>query len=343
MKRLGMLAAVAAMMSVHAAPVSAQAAEHADYLLTSDIALGAPNFWDYSTYDPIGKRLYASHVNKISVVDIPSGKLVGEVGPLGDAHGVAIVSKLAKGYADSGEDGVLKVFRLSDLKVTGEIKVSPDADGVVYDPYTDRVLVVAGDSQNLTIVDPKTDAVVKTVALGGKPEFLAADGQGFAYVNLADKGAIAKVDLAGGVVTATWPLENCKAPHGLAYDDATKRLFSGCSNARLVVVDAVSGANLANLPIGSQSDAVVVDSARGRVFSANGDGTLSVISEAGGAYRVLRTIPTFFGGRNMSLDPTNGSLFVSHGHMVIAGPMTSVLTLKFAFDGLDIAMFQAND
>jgi DNA-binding beta-propeller fold protein YncE len=269
--------------------------------------------------------------------------LVGEVGPLGDAHGVAIVSKLGKGYADSGEDGMLKVFRLSDLKVTGEIKVSPDADGVIYDPHTDRVLVVAGDSQNLTIVDPQTDTVVKTVALSAKPEFLAADGHGFAYVNLSDKGAIAKVDLAGGVVTATWPLENCKAPHGLAYDDVTKRLFSGCSNARLVVVDAETGANLANLPIGSLSDAVVVDPARGRVFSANGDGTLSVISEAGGAYRVLRTIPSFFGGRNLTLDPVTGRLFVSHGNMVMAGPMTSVLALKFVFDGLNIATFQPND
>ena len=340
-----LLASIAMALASQAMPALAQppAPDRADYLFVGDIALGAPNFWDYLTYDAGGKRLYAAHVHKISVIDIPTGRIIGEVGPLGDAHGVAIDPKRGKGYADSGEEGVLKVFRLSDLMVTQEIKVSPDADGVVYDPHTDRVLVVAGDSKTLTIVDPETDVVATTVALPGKPEFLAVDQRGFAYVNLADVNAIAKVDLAAGMVVKTWPLDNCRAPHGLGYDQRMDRLFSGCANGRLVVVDAATGANLANLPIGALSDAIAVDPARGRVFSANGDGTLTVISETGGAYRVVRTIPTFFGGRNMAIDPETGRLFVSHGHTVLAGPMTDPLALKFAWDGLNVAMFDPND
>jgi DNA-binding beta-propeller fold protein YncE len=339
MKRLTTVA-VALALIFEATSASAQ---RVDYVFGGDIALGAPNFWDYLTYDPAGKRLYASHVNKLSVVDVTTGKLVGEVGPFHDAHGVAIVDRLGKGYADSGEDAVLKVFNLEDLKITKEIKVSVDADGVLYDPSTDRVLVVAGDSHNLTLVDPKSDAVVKVVDLPGKPEFLALDGHGSAFVNLADVNAVAKVDLASGEVRQTWPLQDCKTPHGLAYDPRTNRLFSGCANGRMAVLDGTSGANIANLPIGAQSDGVVVDPARGLVFSSNGDGTLSVISERGGVYAVARTVPTFFGGRNIAIDPATGRLFISHGNMVLASPRTDVLALKFAWDGLDIATFDPGE
>jgi DNA-binding beta-propeller fold protein YncE len=337
------LTAAAVFLAVALAAASAEAQPRVDYVFKGDLVLGAPNFWDYLTYDPAGRRLYASHVNKLSVVDVTTGKLVGEVGPFHDAHGVAIVDGLGKGYADSGEDAVLKVFDLKDLKIIKEIKVSDDADGVVYDPSSGRVLVVAGDSRDLTLVDPKTDAVVKVIDLHGKPEFMALDGHGSAFVNLADINAVAKVDLASGEVRETWPLQDCKTPHGLGYDPRSKRLFSGCANGRMAVLDATSGANIANLPIGGESDGVVVDPARGLVFSSNGDGTLSVISERGGVYEVARTIPTFFGGRNIAIDPVTGRLFISHGNMVLASPRTDVLALKFAWDGLDIATFDPSE
>ncbi len=312
-----------------------------DYELVRDIEVGTPGFWDYLTFDPSSKRIYASHVDKVSVIDATTGKTVGEVGPLADSHGIAIVPELGKGYADSGDDAVLKVFSLKDFHIIKELKVSADSDGVIYDPYSRRILIVAGDSKDLTIVDPATDEIIKRVALPGKPEFLAADGHGTAFVNLSDTSAIAKVDIATGTVTASFPLENCEAPHGLAFDDRTNRLFSGCEG-RLVVVDPASGKNLANLPIGPRSDGIVVDSARGRVFSSSAFGTLTVISEAGGEYAVGRTIPTFFGGRNLAIDPTTGNLFISHGNMAIAGP-AKPLDLRFRWDGLDIAMFAPND
>jgi DNA-binding beta-propeller fold protein YncE len=238
----------------------------------------------------------------------------------------------------------VKVFRLSDLEVTKIIQVAKDADGMVFDPVTRTVLVTAGDSRNLSVIDVESDSLVFTVALPGKPEFLALDPQGHAYVNLGNSHSIAKVDLGSGKVVANWQLDGCEGPHGLAYDATTQRLFSGCANKVMVVVDAKDGRNLARLPIGPMSDSVVVDPARHRAFSANADGTLTVICEGDeNSFSVQRTIPTFFGGRNMAIDPQTGFLFVAHGHMKLLSSIRDTANLRFGWDGLDVAVFRPND
>lgn len=312
-----------------------------DYEFIGDISLGAPTFNDYLTFDPAGRRLYVAHVDRVTVIDVATRTVVGSVAPLKDAHGIAIVSGLGKGYADSGDDGVVKVFDLSDNKIIKQIKVSVDADGMIYDEHTKTVLVVAGDSKNLTVINPADDTVACVVALPGKPEFFAVDGAGNAYINMADTASIAKVNITAGTVDATWPLQNCKAPHGLAYDGPSNRLFSGCANSRLVVMDAADGRNVANLPMGPNSDGVAVDSERRLAFTSNGPGTLTAISIGpNDQFAVARTIPTFFGGRNMTLDPNSGELFVTHGHMKVMSSMKDVLNLKFGWDGIEVATFQ---
>ena len=335
------LLALALMGSV-VAPALAQRRESpaANYTFVEDVELGAPGFWDYLTFDPVARRVYAAHYDKVSVFDAATGKPVGSIGPVKDAHGVVIVNRLGKGYAVSGEDGAVKVFNLSDLKIVNEIKIADDIDGAVLDPHSGAVLVVSGDGKSLSVIDPNHDTV-KTFPLPGKPEYLATDGAGNVYVNLADTATVAKVDIVTGKVEAIWPLTGCKAPHGLAYDGRTHRLFSGCSNGRLVVLDPAGGRNIASLPIGPMSDGVVVEEKRGLVFSAGVKGTLSVIREGGGdQYKVIRTIPTFFGGRNLTIDPTTGDVFVSHGDMKLETGTANVLALRFSWDGLSVAHFR---
>ncbi len=310
-----------------------------DYVLVADMPLGPPGFQDYLTYDQRAHRLYVSHVNRVTVVNTRTNAIVGSVGPFHDSHGIAIVDRLDKGYADSGADGVVDVFSLRDLKVRKVIKVSPDADGMMYDNDTNTVLVVAGASKNLTVINPLTDRIVRTISLPGKPEFLAVDGHGNAYVNISDYREIAKVGIQNGRVEATWPLHGCKDPHGLAYDGTTHRLFSGCANARLIVVNAENGDNLANLPIGPFSDSVKVDTRRHLVFSAN-EQTLTIIREApDNHYSVVRTVPTFFGGRSMTLDPVSGRLFIAHGNMQLETSLKDFLKLRFGWNGVDVAEF----
>ncbi len=280
-------AAVTAAIGPKNAYAESTMASRVDYEFTGDISLSAPNFNDYLTFDPASRRLYVSHVDRVTVVDVESRTVVGSVAPLKDSHGMAIVPKLGKGYADSGDDGVVKVFNLSDLKIIKQIKVSVDADGMIFDESTNTILVVAGDSKNLTVINPADDTVTRTVTLPGKPEFFAVDGAGNAYINMADTASVVKVNIKAGTVGATWPLQ--------------RRL----------------------------------------VFSSNGPGTITAISIApNDQFAVVRTIPTFFGGRNMTLDPNSGELFVTHGHMKVLSSMKDVLNLKFGWDGIEVATFQ---
>jgi len=315
-----------------------------DYVFQGDIDLGGPGFWDYSSFDAAGHRLCVAHVDKISVVDVGAGKLAGAVGPIDEAHGTAIVPGLGKGFASSGGDGVVKVFDTGDLRVIKTIAVGKDADGVIWDLATKSVIVMVGEAKQIAIIDPASDTVARTVALPDGPEFGAIDGMGKLFVNLAASAKLARIDIASGRLEAAWPLTGCKPPHGLAYDPRTRRLFSGCSNKVLIVVDPATGRNVASVPIGAYGDAVAVDSARGRVFSPKGEGTLTVIQERpNDSYGVVRTIPTFIGARSMAVDPASGGLYLVHGETKIKGGLPNPLALRFGWDNARIAVFTPND
>ena len=320
---------------------SAAAPPGAYYKLAHDMELGGPGFYDYLTYDAANARLYASHFDRITVLDTAHDKVVGEVAPFNEAHGIAIVAKLGKGFAASGGDGKLKVFDLKTLKVTSEIAVGADCDGVIYDAKTDRVLVVSGDGKSLTSIDPAGEKIAQTVALPDQPEFLAADGSGHVFINLTQTAKVAELDISTGKLLAAWPLADCKKPHGLAYDSVSRRLFSACSNGRLVVLDASTGANLADLPIGMGSDGLVFDARRHLAITSNAIGTVSLVGETSkGHFGPTVTVPTFFGGRNMTIDPTSGALFISHGDMKLVSSTEDKLKLRFGWDGLSVAKFE---
>jgi DNA-binding beta-propeller fold protein YncE len=333
-------------LSLAATPLAAAPTAHVggDYVYRGDIDLGGPGFWDYANLDADGGRLYVGHVDHVSVVDLATRKVVGSVGPMDNAHGAVAAGPEHKGYATSGGDGVVKVFDLTDFHVLREIKVGLDADGILYDPGEGLVLVMIGDGKQIAMIDPKTDAVVRTVDLPDGPEGAALDGRGALYVNLASTGQLAKVDIAGGKLEAVWPLDGCKDPHGLAYDPRARRLFSGCANKVLVVVDPASGKVIETLPTGAYSDGVGIDVARRRVFCPNGDGTLTVIAEGADGHDVVeRTIPTFLGGRSMAVDPASGDLFVTHGDTKIKGGLPNPLALRFGWDNAEVAVFEPND
>jgi DNA-binding beta-propeller fold protein YncE len=155
--------------------------------------------------------------------------------------------------------------------------------------------------------------VVATVHVGSKLEFPVAGHNGKVYVNGVEKQEIFRIDTATNQVDASWPIPQCKAPHGLAIDTATHRLFSSCENGRLMVVNAGTGAIVATLPIGQGTDAAAFDPTRKLIFSSNGmDGTLSVMREVdANTFVPVNTIKTALSARTMSVDPVSGRVFLA--------------------------------
>ena len=259
----------------------AEPARPAHYHLARTVSLGAPERWDYIIYDAPSHRVYVAHGDHLTVVDGRTGRVIGQVeGMPGGTHGIAISHAAGLGYTDDGRAGEGVAFSLKTLKVVKHLEAAPDADAVTIDPTSGHVFVVDGDPGLLTVIDPKADRVVATVHVGSKMEYAVAGDNGKVYVNGVEKREIYRVDTATNRVDATWPIPQCEAPHGLAVDTATHRLFSSCENQRLVVVNFDTGATVATLPIGHGTDAAAFDPTHKLIFSSNGmDGTLSVIRE----------------------------------------------------------------
>lgn len=294
------------------ASIVATAALAADpaYKLVKEVALGAPDRWDYVVYDGAQDRVFVAHSDRVTVVDNKTLTVVGNVeGTTGGSHGIAFAA--GKGYTDDGKAGVAVVFDPVTLKVLKTIKAEPDADGVVFEPVSGHIFVIDGDSGKLTVIDPKTDTVVATVDAGGGLEFGVSGENGKFYVDGAEKGEIVRVDVKTNKADAHWPVKGCLKPHGLAIDRSAMRLFASCANKIMAVVDANTGALLSSLPIGEGTDFDVFDPARKWALSSNRDGTLSVIAETGpNSFAALPPVTTAFGARTVAIDPKTGRLFL---------------------------------
>ncbi len=149
--------------------------------------------------------------------------------------------------------------------------------------------------------DPKTASLDPPIDLGGKAEFLAADGAGKVYVNLEDKNQVAVVDLKSRKVLARWPVAPGGTPVGLSIDTKKHQLFIGCRNPqKLIVMSTDDGKIVADLPIGSGVDATRFDGHQ--AFASCRDGHLEVAGDVNGTFKILQSITTPVGARTMDLD-----------------------------------------
>lgn len=310
---IGSIAVVTSVLLAASMP-AAEGANQPMYTVGETITLGAPARWDYVGFDPASHRVYVAHGDRVSVVDGRSGAVVGAVrGMPGGTHGIGISTATGQGFTDDGKAGLAIPFDLTTFARKPPIKVGADADGIVVDPMSGHVFVVGGDPGTLSVLDPKTDAVIATIDGGGKLEFAVADDRGHVYVDGKARNEIVRVDTRSDQVDARWPMPDCVGPHGLAIDQVTHRLFAGCSNKVLTVVNADTGAVVANVPIGAGNDGVAFDPKRKLVLSANGrDGTLTVIREGTDDSFVLHeTVATAPGARTLAIDPESGRVFLA--------------------------------
>ena len=218
--------AVMATSLVYGQPSKSNAAETRTYRVAQTFHVGGEGRWDYLTVDPEHKLLFVPRTTHTMVLDARTGKTVADIPGQKRNHGVAIAASAGRGFITDGEDASVTVFDLKTYAVLGKVKAAEDADGVIYDPASGKVLVVCGDAGALIPISPHLDVTTgkadAAVELGGKPEFLAADGRGRAYINLVDKDQVAVVDTKAMKVVNKWSdcsgrltvrhVDGCRAP-----------------------------------------------------------------------------------------------------------------------------------
>jgi DNA-binding beta-propeller fold protein YncE len=291
------------------------------YHLLKKISLGGEGGWDYLTFDPGSERLYIARATHVIVLDPSSGKVVGDIPDTAGVHGIALAPELGRGFTSNGRAGTVTIFDLKTLATIGQAKTGENPDAIVYDPARERVFAMNGRSGDATAIEAATGKVAGTVPLGGKPEFAVADGRGRIYANIQDKSEIVTLDSQKLALVARWPLAPCEEPTGLALDPEHRRLFAGCGNKLMAVVDADSGKVIATLPIGSGVDATAFDPGLQYAYASNGDGTLTVVhQDSPDKFTVVENVFTQRGARTMALDPSTHQVYLATADFAATPP-----------------------
>src|SRR5580692_3435067 len=290
---------------------AALAAAAPGYKVVNTFKVGGDGGWDYLTADATARRLYISRATHVMVLDLDSGKTVGNIPDTPGVHGIALAPELGRGFTSNGREGTVSIFDIKTLATSNKIKVGDNPDAILYDPATKRVFTFNGRSQDSTVVDAASGKVLGTIKLDGKPEFAASDAKGMIYVNIEDKSELTASDPNKMEVKAKWPLAPCTEPSGLSIDRKNRRLYVGCDNKMMAVVDADSGKVLATPAIGEGVDATTFDAETGMAFaSCGGDGVLTVVKEESPGKFTAENVPTQKGARTLALDAKTHNVFV---------------------------------
>jgi DNA-binding beta-propeller fold protein YncE len=281
------------------------------YKVVNTYKIGGEGSWDYLTADAAARRLYISRSTHVIVLDLDSGKNVGDIADTPGVHGVALAPELGRGFTSNGREGTVSVFDLKTLATDSKIKVGDNPDAILYDPVTKRVFTFNGRSQDVTAIDAASGKVLGTIKLDGKPEFAVSDGKGEIFLNIEDKSELTAIDASKLEVRTKWPLAPCESPSGLSMDKKNRRLFVGCDNKMMAVIDADSGKVLATPAIGDGVDATTFDDETGLAFASCGEGVLSVIREdSPEKFRIAESVPTQAGARTLALDSKTHNVYV---------------------------------
>ncbi len=280
-----------------------RAAGLSGYQVSKTVPVSGDGFWDYVTVDSAARRIYISHSTRVVVLDADSFAPVGEIPDTQGVHGIAIAADLGKGFTSNGRANTATMFDLKSLKILGTVQTGQNPDAIVYETATKRVFTLNGRSKDATAINAADGSVAGSLELAGRPEFAAADGAGKIFVNIEDTSELVEIDAPSIKILHRWPLAPCESPSGLSMDQKNRRLFVGCHNKMMAVVNADTGKVIATPAIGEGVDATRYDPGTGLAFSSNGEGTLTVVKqESPDKYSVLENVPTKKSARTMGLD-----------------------------------------
>jgi YVTN family beta-propeller protein len=288
---------------------------HADgqYHFLKEIPVGGDGGWDYLSIDADARRLYVTHAAKIIVIDLDKETITGEITNTVGAHGFAIAPKLQRGFASNGREGTVSVVDLPTLQTIYKLNAGENPDCILFEPEHKEVYAFNGRSHSVSVFDAGSGKVAATIPLPGKPEFAVYDSKtGRIYDNIEDKNEVIAIDPATHQIVATWPIAPGQSASGMAIDAKHHRLFLGCDNNLILMLNTKNGKVIATVPIGNGVDANAFDAKTKLAFSSCGDGTVTIAKEeTADKLTVVQTLKTERGARTMALDPTTHKIYLA--------------------------------
>lgn len=288
-------------------------AQTGPYKILKTMKVGGAGGFDYVYADAAGRRLYIPRSGatgaRVTVFNLDTLESAGEIGDT-NARGAAVSTKSGHGFASSKPVAMWDTKTMKPIKT---IDVEGGPDGILYDPFNDRVYVFSHRAPNATVINAADGSVVGTIDLDGAPEQAVTDGKGHIYVDIEDKDNIAVVDAKTMKVTAHYDIAGKGGTcAGLAMDVKNRILFATCRNPQtMVVLGADDGKVITTLPIGQGTDGAVFNPDTMEAFSSQGDGTLTIVKEKSPtSFEVEQTLQTMRGGKTLTLDSKTGHIMI---------------------------------
>jgi len=269
--------------------------------------IGGEGGHDYIIAEPGTGRVFVSRGTHVMVVDGNSGKVLADIPDTPRVHGTGLAIKEGFGFTTNGGDSSVTMFDLKTLAVVKKIAVKVGGlDGIMYDDASKQIILTNHSRPGTAVsLDAKTGDITGTAELeDNAPEGAASDGKGKLYVNNESKNTIQVIETKGMKVIASWPIEPCDGPTGIALDRKTMRIFSGCGK-KSVVVDATNGKVVATIENGDGVDALGWDGGEKLIYIPAGQsGNVTVVRQDGpDKYTVVATVPTMRGAKTITVDP----------------------------------------
>lgn len=281
------------------------------YKVLKTVKVGGEGGYDYLFADVDGRRLYIPRGG-------PSGRLtvfnLDKLEPAGTidnvrAGGATVDPKSHHGFSTTKP---ITMWDTTTLKVIKTIDVDGRPDGILFDPFNQRVWVLSHQPPYATVIDAKEGTVVGTLDLGGAPEQAVSDGKGTVYINISNKANVAVVDAKNMTVTAHYDLSSKgSGGSGLALDDKNHVLFAYYRQPSPVVVilNAQNGNIITTLPTGTGVDTVAFNPATMEAISAENGGTMTFVKEKSPtSFEVEQTLDTMRGAKTLALDSKTNHL-----------------------------------
>ncbi len=295
-----------------AAEASPKRPPHSLYQVVGRIALPGSEPWNQLVADPETGRLYVTRDTHVMVIDPASGHVVGDIPDTDGVYGVALAPHLDRGFTTNARANTVTIFDLKTLATIATVAIpGKNPHHIVFDPKSRLVFVMNSRSQSITAINPLEGKIVANIPLVDNPASAAVDGKGRLYVNLGDPAEIAVIDTDKLALIDRIPLAPCIEPHGLAIDLSSHRLFAGCGNGLLMVVDPDHRKVVAKLTTDPHTHDVVLDPEAGYVFAAHPSGTATVLRESfPDKYSVRETLRTRRGSKRIAVDPRSHRVYI---------------------------------
>jgi hypothetical protein len=310
MKRV--LVALAAVIAILATGgLSGQESSSGPYKILKKVQAGGEGGFDYIFADVQDRRLYVPREGPagLMVFNLDTLDSAGSI-PSIAAGGAAVDPESHHGFSTTKP---ITMWDSQTLKVVKTIDVDGRPDGIMYDPYNERIWIFSHQPPYATVIDGKDGTVVGTIDLGGAPEQGVSDGHGTVYVNISNMANIAVVDAKDLKVTAHYDVSSKgTGGSGLALDAKNHILFAYYRqpSSNVIIVDAKDGHIITTLPTGMGVDTAVFDPNTMEAISGERAGEMTFIKENSPTdFTVEQTLQTMPVAKTVTLDTKTNHVF----------------------------------